>query len=146
MKKMITILDGVTFRTALKRVRKVFSYDSFVLFDNNDGTVTAIRHDVAVHKGLDRRVKPLPKAPIYFYSFQELIGEALRRGFSYVSVNDGDGWTSRLPIADVARGYIPRQWAEYKFRFYRNAAGHWSESMTLYPDGNNFFYHVKELF
>ena len=146
MKEMMTILNGSTFRTAMKRVRREFPMDTFELVPLNDGTTLAIRHDVAVRENLNRRVKYLPKHPIYFRSFQELIGEALRRGFSYVSVNDGNGWTSRLPIADVARGYIPRQWAEYKFRFYRNAAGHWSESMTLYPDGNNFFYHAKELF
>ena len=120
--------------------------DTFELVPLNDGTTLAIRHDVAVRENLNRRVKYLPKHPIYFRSFQELIGEALRRGFSYMSLNDGCGWTSRLPIADVARGYIPRFWGDCKFRFYRNEKTHWSESWTLYPSDNLVFYHVKELF
>lgn len=146
MKESMVILNGVTFDTAMERVRRTFSMDSFVLFPNQDGTTTAVRHDVAVRQGLDRRVKYLPKPCIHFYSFQELIGEALRRGFTHISINDGDGWTTRIPIVDMARGYIPRWWNEYKFRFYSNARGDWSESMTIYPGGNFFFYHVKELF
>lgn len=146
MKEMMVILDGNAFRTALRRVRREFQENNFVLVEQRDGTVLVIRHDVAVRENFNRRVECLPKPPIHFYSFQELVGEALRRGFAYISINDGDGWPTRLPIADVVRGYIPRFWAEYKFRFYRNASVHWSDSMTLYPDGNNFFYHVKELF
>lgn len=148
MKEMMTILDGSTFRTALRRVHRELPADSFVLVENNNGTVTAVRHDVAVMRNIDRRVKYLPKPSIHFYSFQELVGEALHRGFSHVSINEGDGWSSRLPIEDMVRGYIPRQWREFKFRFYRKLHSHWSESLTLYPssEGDGFFYHVKELF
>lgn len=148
MKETMTILNGTTFRTALKRVRREFPADSAVFFPQQDGTTLVVRHDVAVRQGLDKRVKYLPKPGEYFHSFQEMMGESLHRGFSHVSINDGDGWTPRIPIEDMVRGYIPRWWMEYKLRFYRSDRGDWAESMTLYPDpsGNGIFYHVKELF
>ena len=144
----MVVLNGTTFRTAMRRVDREFPMDSYVLFPQDNGSTLAIRHDVAVRQGLDKRVKYLPKTSEYFHSFQEMMGEALHRGFSHVSINDGDGWTSRLPIENMVRGYIPRWWAEYKFRFYRNEKSHWAESLTLYPSstGNGIFYHVKELF
>ena len=148
MKEMAVILDGATFKMALNRVRREFRSDNFWLLDQPDGTKLAIRRDVAVRRGVDKRVKYLPKPGEYFHSFQEMMGESLHRGFSHVSINDGDGWTPRIPIEDMVRGYIPRWWMEYKLRFYRSDRGDWAESMTLYPDpsGNGIFSHVKELF
>lgn len=146
MKESMVILNGVTFGTAMERVRRVFPMDSFILVPLNDGTTLAIRHDVAEQRGIDKRVKYLPKPVEHFYSYQELIGWATCKGFSFMSINDGDGWEPRRPL--TTQGYIPRWWGEFKFRFYLNLHSHWSESLTLYPspEGNGLFYHAKELF
>ena len=147
MKEMMTILNGNSFRTALKRAHLEFQANNLTLLDQG-GTTLVVRHDVAVRQGINRRVKYLPKPIVYFHSFQELVGEALHKGFGYISINEGDGWSTRIPIEDMVRGYIPRWWRDLKFRFYRNTHGEWSDSMTLYPNpsGDGFFYHVKELF
>ena len=144
MKEMMTILDGVTFRTAMKRVRREFPADSFVLLPQRDGTTMVVRHDVAVCWNINRRVKPLPKPAIQVRSFEELLGWAALKGFTHISFNEGDGWTPRCPFAAI--GKLPPFWGEYKIRFYRGASTPYTESMTLYPAGGGAYRHVKELF
>ena len=144
MKEVMTILNGATFRTSLKRVRREFPMDSFKLFPQRDGTTLVVRHDVAVMWNMDVRVKPLPKPVIQVRSLEELLGWVTLKGFTHISFNEGDGWTTRCPFAAIKK--LPPFWVEFKLRFYRSANSPWEESMTLYPAGGGGYRHVKELF
>lgn len=144
MKEMMIVLNGSTFRTAMKRVSREFPMDSFNLFPQRDGTTMVVRHDVAVRWGMDRRVKPLPKPAIQVRSFEELLGWAALKGFTHISFNEGDGWEPRIPFAAIKK--LPPFWVEFKLRFYRGSSTPWKESMTLYPAGGGAYRHIKELF
>ena len=144
MKEMMVILDGITSRTAMKRVRREFPMDSFILLPQSNGTTWAVRHDVAVFWNINRRVKPLPKPATQVRSFEELLGWAALKGFTHISFNEGDGWTTRCPFAAIKK--LPPFWVEFKLRFYRGSSTPWKESMTLYPAGGGAYRHVKELF
>lgn len=142
MKETMTILSNS--ETVMKRVHRTFPMDSFVLFENHDGTTLVVRHDVAVLWDLDKRVEVLPKPDVWVSSFEWLLGWAALKGFTHVSFNEGDGWEPRRPFAEI--GFLPPFWGDFKIRFYRGATGSWKQSMTLYPVGGGFYRHVKELF
>lgn len=142
--EVIVLSDRFYNPTTRRRVEKVLN-SSFsncdVIAGEQPGTTIVRWHD----ESHNPKVQYLEKRATYFCSFNELIGWSVHKGFSHISINDGDGWTSRLPIVDVARGYIPRYWAEMKYRFYRSTSCHWRESMTIYPGAYNIFYQVKEV-